>query len=170
MKESNRDEEKLTGVGISPELVANNILRRAFAQHIPVSPMKLQKLLFFVTCVFQRNTGVRLLTESFQPWKYGPVCGSVYAEFRSFGGDPITRYAQDAVGGVYVADEEASPELAKALNLVWENLKGYSAVALSRITHRPGSAWSKATLEGDSFISNTAMSKDHTFDKELGMS
>ena len=66
-------EDSLPGTGMNPELVANSILVRAFRDNIPVSPMKLQKLLFFVTCLYQRNTSVRLLTESFQPWKYGPV-------------------------------------------------------------------------------------------------
>lgn len=75
-------EDSLPGTGMNPELVANSILIRAFRDKIPVSPMKLQKLLFFVTCLYQRNTSVRLLTESFQPWKYGPVVRSVYDEFK----------------------------------------------------------------------------------------
>lgn len=161
--------DRLTGTGISPELVANSILHRAFAEKIPVTPMKLQKLLFFVTCLYQRATDSRLLTESFQPWKYGPVCRSVYDEFRGFGGKPITRYAQDAMGHVYIADEDATPALRKALNLVWENMKNHSAVALSRQTHATGGAWSQALENGDQFISNTAMANDHTFDGLLGM-
>lgn len=34
---------------------------------IDVTPMKLQKLMFFVTFLYQRATRRRLLTESFQP-------------------------------------------------------------------------------------------------------
>lgn len=161
--------ERLIGTGISPELVANSILRRAFAEKIDVSPMKLQKLLFFVTCLYQRLTRRRLLTESFQPWRYGPVCRSIYDEFRGFGGSPITRYAQDAMGRVYVADEESSPTLRKALNLIWENMKEHSAVSLSRQTHAVGGAWAQALENGDQFISNTSMADDHTFDALLGM-
>ena len=161
--------DKLEGTGISPELVANSILRRAFRDGADVTPMKLQKLLFFVTCLYQRNTGRRLLTESFQPWRYGPVCRSVYDEFRGFGGKPVTRYAQDAMGRVYAVDEDGSPALHRVLNLVWETMKGYSAVALSRVTHRDGGAWRKAVDAGTPFISNTAMADDHTFDDILGL-
>lgn len=156
--------EQLQGTGMNPTIVANNILQRAFRDHIDVSPMKLQKILFFVTCIYQRTTGKQLLTESFQPWKYGPVVRSVYDEFRLFHGDPITRYAQDAKGSAFVIDESAVPGLAKAMDSVWDETKGMSAVYLSRVTHRPNSAWWKAWQNKARFVSNTDMANDHTFE------
>ena len=98
------------------------------------------------------------------------MCRAVYDEFRAFGGKPITRYAQDAVGAAYRIDEDSSPSLRKVLNLVWENMKGLSAVDLSRATHRRGSAWFQA-VDGDrsAYVSNSAMARDHTFDDLLGM-
>ncbi|MDU2629004.1 MAG: DUF4065 domain-containing protein [Escherichia coli] len=164
-----QDEPKMVGAGLTPTTVANSILRRAFGTDEHVTPMKLQKLLFFVTCLYQRYTGRRLLTESFQPWQYGPVCRSVYDEFKGFGGKPINRYAQDALGKVTAVDESSSPSLRKALNLVWENMGDLSAVKLSRVTHRPNSAWSQAVAGHKTFISNRAMANDHTFDNLLGM-
>lgn len=163
--EENRD--SLPGAGIDPKLVANSILRRAFKEQTAVSPMKLQRLMFFITCLYQRNTRRRLLTESFQPWQYGPVCGAVYDAFESFGGNPITEYAKDAIGNVYAADERSSPELKQAIDTVWSHLGCLPAVTLSRITVLSGSAWSKA-VEGKSyFVSNVAMAEDHTFDAYL---
>lgn len=47
MSEAKRS--SLPGTGIDPELIANSILRRAFKEKIAVSPMKLQKLMFFIT-------------------------------------------------------------------------------------------------------------------------
>ena len=152
---------------MDPKLIANSILRRAFKEKIAVSPMKLQKLMFFITCLYQRNTGRRLLTESFQPWRYGPVCGAVYGEFKSFGGNPITAYAKDAIGNAYAADERSSPELKQALDTVWSHLGCLPAVMLSRITVLPGSAWSKAVERKNCFISNADMAEDHTFDAYL---
>ena len=165
MSEANRD--SLPGTGVDPKLIANSILRRAFKEKIAVSPMKLQKLMFFITCLYQRNTGRRLLTESFQPWRYGPVCGAVYGEFKSFGGNPITAYAKDAIGNAYAADERSSPELKQALDTVWSHLGCLPAVMLSRITVLPGSAWSKAVERKNCFISNADMAEDHTFDAYL---
>ena len=152
MSEANRG--KLPGTGIDPKLIANSILRRAFTEQIAVSPMKLQRLMFFITCLYQRATGRRLLTESFQPWQYGPVCGTVYGEFKSFGGNPITEYAKDAIGNVYAADERSSPELKQAIDTVWSHLGCLPAVTLSRITVLSGSAWSKAVEGKSCFMSN----------------
>lgn len=165
MSEAKRS--SLPGTGIDPELIANSILRRAFKEKIAVNPMKLQKLMFFITCLYQRNTGHRLLTESFQPWRYGPVCGAVYGEFKSFGGNPITEYAKDAMGNAYAADESSSPELKKAIDTVWDHMKNLPAVTLSRITHLSGSAWSKAVENKSRFVGNVDMAEDHTFDAYL---
>lgn len=165
MSEAKRS--SLPGTGIDPELIANSILRRAFKEKIAVSPMKLQKLMFFITCLYQRNTSHRLLTESFQPWRYGPVCGAVYGEFKSFGGNPITEYAKDAMGNAYAADERSSFELKQAIDTVWSHLGCLPAVTLSRITVLPRSAWNKA-VEGKSyFVGNVDMAEDHTFDAYL---
>lgn len=165
MSESKRN--SLLGTGLNPNMVANSILRRAFKEKIALSPMKLQKLMFFVTCLYQRNTGQRLLTESFQPWQYGPVCGAVYWEFKSFGGNPITAYAKDAMGDVYAVDESSSPEMKKALDMVWMHMKNLPAVTVSRIACLPGSAWSKAVESKSRFVSNVDMADDHTFDVYL---
>lgn len=161
------EKDSLPGTGIDPEWVANSILRRAFKENIDVTPMKLQKLMFFVTCLYQRETKHRLLTESFQPWKYGPVCSAVYHEFKSFGGSPITEYAKDAKGNAYAANESSSAELKSALDNVWRHMKNLSAVDLSRITHLNGSSWSKAVQGGHRFISSVDMAEDHTFDQYL---
>lgn len=128
-------EDSLPGTGMNPELVANSILVRAFRDNIPVSPMKLQKLLFFVTCLYQRNTSVRLLTESFQPWKYGPVVRSVHDEFKGFGGSPITSYARDARGNAYAANEDSNPPLKQALDEVWSHMKNYSSPIVPHHAH-----------------------------------
>lgn len=164
---SARQTETVPGTGIDPKLVANSILRHAFTEKIAVSPMKLQKLMFLITCLYQCATGRRLLAESFQPWKYGPVCGAVYGAFESFGGNPITEYAKNAIGNVYAADERSSPELKKAIDMVWSHLGRLSAVTLSRITVLPRSAWSKAVEGKSCFVSNADMAEDHTFDVYL---
>lgn len=162
-----RTEESLDGVGVNPTYVANSILRRAFNDGIPITLMKLQKLLFFVTCLYQRATHRHLLTESFQPWKYGPVCAAVYDEFKVFGGQPITRYATDAKGYATGIDEQHSPALANALDTVWRSMKYCGAVELSRLTHVENSSWSKAIQKREPFIDNAEMANDHTFDHLL---
>lgn len=93
----------------------------------------------------------------------------MYGEFASFGGNPITEYAKDAIGDVYAADERSNPELKQAIDMVWDHMKHLPAVTLARITVLPGSAWSKAVERKNCFISNADMAEDHTFDAYLKM-
>lgn len=160
---------ELKGVGLTATIVANSILRRAFADKVDVTPMKLQKLLFFTTCLYQRRTGRRLLVESFQPWRYGPVVQSVYDEFKRYRARPIDRYAMDATGHATAVTESSSRVFRWAINTVWGNMRDMTAVELSRLTHVEGSAWSQAVAAHARFISNAAMAGDHTFDEVVGL-
>jgi uncharacterized phage-associated protein len=152
----------------SPVNVSNNILRRAFDESVSVSPMKLQKLLYFVASEYGKRADAPLLAETFQPWKYGPVVRSVYDEFRSFGGGPIRAYGKDAQGKAYMADERQDSHLARALDDVWRAAKSRSAVELSRITHLPGSAWDRAYRE-HRWIDAADIAADKTYEPMLGL-
>lgn len=57
-------------MAMSATTVCNNILRRSLSEGIPVSPMKLQRLLYFVACAYQKRTGSPLLNERFEVWRY----------------------------------------------------------------------------------------------------
>lgn len=65
-------------------LIANNVLSRAFAKKAYISPMKLQKILYFVAAEYQKKAGQSLFSERFETWQYGPVLRSVYSEFHPF--------------------------------------------------------------------------------------
>jgi len=149
-------------MAFSPSNISNNILKRAFADGGDVSPMKLQKLLYFAASEYAKMTGKPLLDENFRAWRYGPVVRSVYDEFRSFGGSPIKAYAKDAAGKAYSIDERQAPELKEALDRVWQHAHRFSAVELSRITHAPDSAWSEAYTRSE-YISNDALAQDETY-------
>lgn len=149
---------------ISPTIVCNNILRRAFLEKESVSPMKLQKLLYFIACEYQKRKGVPLFSEVFEVWKYGPVLRSVYDEFKSFGKNSITAYAQDAEGISYIVDEATAPILRNAIDRIWDTFKSWDAIPLSNITHRDGSAWSIAYDNHQTVISNEQMGEDVTYE------
>lgn len=153
----------------SPTMIANNILSRAFAEKTYMSPMKLQKILYFVASEYQKATKRTLLEEPFSTWAYGPVVYSVFDEFRSFSKDNIKRYARDARGDVFVIDETQDIELKVALDRVWDKTKHKGAVELSEITHMPNSAWDKAFQADNSILNHVDIAEDMTYRVPLGL-
>lgn len=129
---------------ISLQALSNTILEKSFTEKVPVSPMKLQKLLYFIYKEYAQKTGEPLFSENFQAWDYGPVVQSIYDEFKSFKGNSITRFSKDASDKVYVLSPNKSSVVFDAINSVWDKYKDCSGIELSQITHRCESAWYKA--------------------------
>lgn len=152
---------------IAPTIVCNNILKRAFEENIDVSPMKLQKLLYFIACEYQKRTDSPLFSEPFAVWKYGPVLLSIYSTFKSYGKTPILSYAKDAKGISHIVDEKSSPTLKTSIDIIWSNFKNWNAIALSQITHQDGSAWSKAYDDDRTVIDFAEMKEDVTYEKYI---
>ena len=154
----------------SPNHVANTILKKAFDEGVEVSPMKLQKILYFVASEYAKEKNKPLLAEPFQPWRYGPVVRSVYDEFRPYGGKPIKTYAKDSTGKAYVVATKKNGALSRAIDRVWEATKDESAVQLSRITHLRGSGWFPAYQRRDQFMNDEEIQSDVTYRGPLGLS
>jgi uncharacterized phage-associated protein len=137
--------------------IANFFLGLAEDEKIPLTPMKLQKLVYYAHGWHLGLTGHPLLNEAVQAWNFGPVIMSLYKEFADFGSGPITRKAKDVEGnpGASVFDSEFTlhepsiddytPE-SKAftknlLERIWRVYSGFTAVQLSNMTHAPGTPW-----------------------------
>ena len=69
---------------IAPIYVANNFLTRGRKDDIDISPLKLQKLIYFLYKDYLKRTGELLFTERFETWKRGPVIPSIYVEFSAY--------------------------------------------------------------------------------------
>jgi uncharacterized phage-associated protein len=50
-----------------------------------ITPLKLQKLLFYMQGWYAANTDKRLFSDDIYAWGYGPVVEAVYYEFRTYG-------------------------------------------------------------------------------------
>ena len=145
---------------VSPLTLCNNILQRGFKENIPVTPMKLQKLLYFICRDYLQATRDELISENFGVWQYGPVLMTVYDEFKSYKSKPIADYAKNADGRAYMIDEETNPVLAGIIDNVWQEYKSLSGMELSKITHLDNSGWSMAFGRGSPKISREDMLND----------
>ena len=131
---------------IPVETVCNEIINRSIQENIDLTPLKLQKIIYFIYGYGLQRTNELLFSADFYAWKYGPVCEPIYQEFKSFGEERITRYSQDAKGLSYFPNWEApsNNNLLLCLNEVWNKYKNYSGFSLVKLTHQETSAWCKA--------------------------
>lgn len=143
-------------------VLCNNVLVRGKKEKIQVTPMKLQKLMYYICVKYVQKTGKMPIYESFEVWKYGPVVPSVYFEFKPYGASPITEFARNAKGKAKMVDEDTNPILKKCIDYVWEKFKYFPGVEISKITHQKGSGWYKAYQRDDELISLEDMANDTT--------
>lgn len=137
---------------VSVQALANTVLKKSFDEKIPVTPMKLQKLLYFICAQYMKNNdGKPLISERFEVWQYGPVLSSAYYEFNAFRARPIQRFAKDAQGTAYIINPD-SEDIMRAIDQIWHKYKHYTAAELSSMTHQPGSAWTKAHERSDLYL------------------
>jgi len=128
--------------------VANAFLELAQEKGVPLTPMKLQKLLYFAQGWSLGLRGKSLVAEQPKAWPYGPVFQSVYFACRKYGSAPITAPLSPSdyeatvnkvrtIGG----QEELAAEDVSLVRRVWDVYSGYSAWQLSALTHADGGPW-----------------------------
>lgn len=128
----------------SPKAVANYFLELAERDKEPISPMKLQKLVYYAEGWYGAHQGEPLIDEFVEAWQYGPVIPSLYQEFKRFGSKPITQKATDFVADELVEVPAPQDEFDRRfLELIWRKYKGFTASKLSEMTHSPGGPWDK---------------------------
>ena len=130
-----------------PIQVANAVIGIAKKDGRTISPLHLQKLIYYAHGWSLAIFDEALINEELEAWKYGPVIPRVYHEFKYFGSAAIDRPATC----IDVAGNEITPTVPEddkltwqLLEKVWEVYKGYRAIELSQISHAPGSPWQTA--------------------------
>lgn len=147
---------------VSALSLCNNILERAHKEKIEVSPMKLQKLLYYICVKYVKEVGELPIMERFEVWKYGPVVSSVYYVFKPFGASPIKGYYRNVKGDIRIVDEENNSTIKYCIDFVWDKFKRTGAIDLAKRTHERGSGWYSAFQKKNDTISIEEMKNDDT--------
>lgn len=128
--------------------VANAFVQRALEGKISnLSPMKLQKLMFFAQAWHLKLKDEPFLDDNFARWSYGPVIPSIYHEFKAYGSNPIQRMATTlSMDNFKMSMHEPiiPAHDANSWALVDAIITKYGAInanQLSLMTHQAGSAW-----------------------------
>lgn len=133
------------------------VIAYVFEKLEEVTPLMLQKLLYFTQGVHFALYGRPIFSEDCRAWVHGPVYHEVYDLFRDFKYNPIddARFALlEGIADALTDDEKRSVEL------VVNTFGMYSGKVLELITHNE-EPWKEARKGyGDSIPSNVLLSKE----------
>jgi uncharacterized phage-associated protein len=134
--------------------IANEFIRLAVKSNRPLSPMKVQKLVYFAHGWYLALTGNPLINEPVEAWKFGPVIPSLYHALKNYGSNQVTDSLTDgpwesflgqAGHDVHSIDDGPNPqenELAKqVVKRIWDVYGGFTAIQLSNLTHNEDAPW-----------------------------
>lgn len=107
--------------------IANTFIEIGKDKPIPVSNMKLQKLLYYAQGWHLALAGKPLFEEALYKWNFGPVCPPVYVEFKGYGGEYIF---EPSCSGQMLKDG-----IREFLELIWQMYGKHSAIQLSKLSH-----------------------------------
>ena len=122
-----------------------------------VTPLALQKILYYIQGIFMVNYGRPLFSEECQAWVHGPVYEEVYDMFKGFKYNPI-----EDKRFIIFRDrfQMLTAEEKKVIDMVLNSFGMYSGKTLERITHKEA-PWADA-YDGDSVCGykNEPITKD----------
>ena len=109
--------------------VANYIIEYCNKKNIPISNLKLQKLLYFVQASFLVNKNMPCFEDDFVAWDFGPVVPAIYHKYKSYGSSNIYSYYDMPYDYFKHSD-------ALLIDEMLDSCAKYSAAQLVDITHR----------------------------------
>jgi uncharacterized phage-associated protein len=130
---------------ISAVRAANVILGHAAQDGEPLTPLQVMKLVYMSHGVNLAKFDAPLIPDPVQAWQYGPVVSSLYGAMKHFGNRPI--HPPKLTTTMFDRSEPTDGDL-WALGAVYKAYGKLTGPALSNLTHRPGSPWSRIWRPG----------------------
>lgn len=146
----------------SAATVGNKFLDLARADGYPLTPMQIQKLVYFAHAWHLAYGAGPLISEPAQAWQWGPVFPSMYHAVKVWGGGPILssipqpEYARRGFTPLPPTMPGSAPSIPSGdhfanqlVERVWHVYRGMSGIQLSTLAHEPNGAWERArTVSG----------------------
>ncbi len=119
---------------LKPSDIAKYYLIRSTVDGELISPLKMQKLIYYAYVWNLVNNKKKLFDEKIEAWANGPVVPSLYQELKDFGSAPISE--------LYLGDENSEglkqkfpSDILKTLDEVYEEYMKKTAFELVVMTH-----------------------------------
>ena len=131
---------------VLPSDVAKYFLLRTEEDGELVSPLKMQKLVYFAYAHHLAETKKRLFNEKIEAWPLGPVVRSLYDELKKYGSSPIDVKQYTGITSSAQATKFVSifdKDTLGVLNKVYDGYQTFTPFELVTLAHREN-AWLKA--------------------------
>lgn len=135
--------------------VAAYFIKLADNKEMELTPLKLQKIIYYAQAFVYVFLGKPLFKERLEAWRHGPVCPELYRAYRKYGYKQILSIEN---GGNDDNIRRIS-DVKEILDSVWEIFGRYSGPQLEEMTHQE-KPWQDAIRRGlNSTISLESMKR-----------
>ncbi|AKK20517.1 DUF4065 domain-containing protein [Candidatus Liberibacter africanus] len=132
--------------------VANFFIDKGVKSQLPVTNLKLQKLLYFTHCNIVLKYKKAMLDEEPQAWGKGPLFAGIYHRFKYFYDYKIRLPMALALD---VFPEISDRNIINIMNDIWDRYKECLGNELSKIAHEAGRAWEKSYGPSKPYLNKT---------------
>ena len=132
---------------VSALVIASRFIKLGIESDRPVTPMKLQKLIYMAHGIHLARLDKPLIVEKIEAWSYGPVIKSVYDMFKSWGNQSINEYPdiEFRIGRFSKSNLDVlTDEIEDTINFAWKIGKNLSGTDLSTWSHAKDSPWERS--------------------------
>ena len=126
--------------------IANYMLDRGEEDGVPITHLKLQKLVYIAYGWTLAALDASLFEERIEAWRYGPVVPDLWHEFKAYRADPIDDgrsfdydWGRDRL--IFHSIPLRAKEVRHLLRAIWKKYSPFTASQLVRRTHRVGAPW-----------------------------
>lgn len=142
---------------ITAATVANHLLSIAKEESVPLTPLKLMKLVYLCEGWSLALRKDSLIREEVEAWQYGPVIPALYHVIKSYRASPV-----EQVGSSVESMDAEQKDLIASVYAAYKHLTG---IQLSDLTHQPGTPWSQSFSKNSRNTTiPTSLIRDHFVD------
>ncbi len=123
-------------------VMANTILKTMWLNNIDVTPLKLQKMLYYIQGFCLKENCKISMDADFEKWHHGPVIKDIYEIFKKYASNNIEELEEGNLNKAYTFDIKTNPHFQKILENVIGAYGKIEALVLSHMTHEH-EAWKK---------------------------
>ena len=116
--------------------ISKHLLQKSKEENIPMSPMKLLKLVYMAHGYYLAFFESPLIFNEIQAWRYGPVIPDLYNTVRIFGDRNIDSRVVDRK-----STKDLDLDTKEFITAFWNRYKHMTGGQLSTLTHQPNTPW-----------------------------